>query len=270
MPDRSGVGIGPGRRRPRRRAAPAAHARRPRLPSSRPRAGPSRPRSPSSAPAPDRDARRSTAAARASASEPERTAVRLVAASVVTGRTGVPAGVGRVVIEERAPGRRRRRASRQGGGGPAPAGERHGDRRRPRPPPRLGPARAAAARRAGQPTRRPRPGWRELALDRRRQRPVPGELRARQGRAPWSFEVVGVPDDYGTWLRDLRLRFDDGQDVALELEEGALHGRPRAWRAAVWAPPIAPRSTALARALRGARPPRAPGSAPPNGRRRWR
>ena len=57
-------------------------------------------------------------------------------------------------------------------------------------------------------------------------------LPARAG--PWSFEVVGVPDDYGSWLRDLRLRFDAGQEVARTRgvvsdggAEGCLHGRQR-------------------------------------------
>ena len=39
---------------------------------------------------------------------------------------------------------------------------------------------------------------------------------------PWQFVVVAVVDDHGTWLRDLRLRLGAGQDIALELEEGAL------------------------------------------------
>ena len=38
---------------------------------------------------------------------------------------------------------------------------------------------------------------------------------------PWAFEIVGMPDLYGSWLGDLRVRLDAGQDVALELEEGA-------------------------------------------------
>jgi len=39
---------------------------------------------------------------------------------------------------------------------------------------------------------------------------------------PWAFEVVGVPDDYGSWARDLAVRHAAGQDLALEIEEGAL------------------------------------------------
>jgi len=38
---------------------------------------------------------------------------------------------------------------------------------------------------------------------------------------PWEFEVVGMVDDYGTWLRDLRVRIAAGQDVAVEFEVGA-------------------------------------------------
>jgi starch synthase (maltosyl-transferring) len=38
---------------------------------------------------------------------------------------------------------------------------------------------------------------------------------------PWAFEIVALPDGYGTWLLDLRVRLDAGQDVRLELEEGA-------------------------------------------------
>ena len=35
------------------------------------------------------------------------------------------------------------------------------------------------------------------------------------------FSVVGLPDEYGAWLRDLRIRVDVGQDVTLDLQEGA-------------------------------------------------
>ena len=38
---------------------------------------------------------------------------------------------------------------------------------------------------------------------------------------PWAFELVALPDRYGTWLGDLRVRLEAGQDVRLELEEGA-------------------------------------------------
>ncbi len=43
---------------------------------------------------------------------------------------------------------------------------------------------------------------------------------ARQGH--WEFEIVGIVDHYGTWLRDLRTRIAAGQDVAVEHEVGAL------------------------------------------------
>ena len=38
---------------------------------------------------------------------------------------------------------------------------------------------------------------------------------------PWSFEIVAMPDLYGSWVGELRVRLDAGQDIALELEEGA-------------------------------------------------
>ncbi|MDB5066698.1 MAG: alpha,4-glucan--maltose-phosphate maltosyltransferase, partial [Chloroflexi bacterium] len=46
---------------------------------------------------------------------------------------------------------------------------------------------------------------------------------------PWEFEVVGLPDDFGTWARDLRVRIEAGQDVTVELEDGAriVDGRLR-------------------------------------------
>jgi starch synthase (maltosyl-transferring) len=44
---------------------------------------------------------------------------------------------------------------------------------------------------------------------------VPGQV------GPWEFEVVGLADAYGTWARDLRLRIEAGQDVTVELEDGA-------------------------------------------------
>ena len=34
---------------------------------------------------------------------------------------------------------------------------------------------------------------------------------------PCSFEIVAMPDVYGSWLGDLRVRLDAGQDVTLEL-----------------------------------------------------
>jgi starch synthase (maltosyl-transferring) len=38
----------------------------------------------------------------------------------------------------------------------------------------------------------------------------------------WGFEVAAMPDRYGTWLRDAAVKLAAGQDVAVELEEGAL------------------------------------------------
>lgn len=37
----------------------------------------------------------------------------------------------------------------------------------------------------------------------------------------WAYWVSAMPDDFGTWLRDLRARVGAGQDVSLELEDGA-------------------------------------------------
>ncbi|HEV3234487.1 MAG TPA: alpha-1,4-glucan--maltose-1-phosphate maltosyltransferase [Candidatus Dormibacteraeota bacterium] len=46
----------------------------------------------------------------------------------------------------------------------------------------------------------------------------------------WQLSVGGIVDDYGTWLRDTRVKHEAGQDVALELEEGdgIVEGRGRA------------------------------------------
>ncbi len=107
--------------------------------------------------------------------------------------------------------------------------------------PRSTPTRAASP---------PPSGWRELpmeavAIDRFAASLVP----ARTG--PWSFEVVAAVDDYGSWRRDLRLRFDDGQELGLELEEGALIAERRAFSSGVG---VADRRAllALAAALRAA------------------
>ena len=93
---------------------------------------------------------------------------------------------------------------------------------------RHGPARKAA----GTASSKLPSGWRELQME-----PLGNDLHACSlvppEAGPWSFEVVAVPDDYGTWLRDLRLRFDDGQDVGVELQEGALMAEHRATRADV-------------------------------------
>jgi starch synthase (maltosyl-transferring) len=37
----------------------------------------------------------------------------------------------------------------------------------------------------------------------------------------WSFAVVGLPDAWGGWARDLAIRFSAGQDVELDLADGA-------------------------------------------------
>jgi starch synthase (maltosyl-transferring) len=37
----------------------------------------------------------------------------------------------------------------------------------------------------------------------------------------WQFEVLGLVDDYGTWVRDLRARIGAAQDVTLDIEDGA-------------------------------------------------
>ncbi|MFN2450872.1 MAG: maltotransferase domain-containing protein, partial [Candidatus Dormibacteria bacterium] len=66
---------------------------------------------------------------------------------------------------------------------------------------------------------------------------------------PYAFQVVGLPDQYGSWLRDLRLRHAAGQELAVEFEEGALIAERQAARGDVAA---ADRRalTALATALR--------------------
>ena len=47
----------------------------------------------------------------------------------------------------------------------------------------------------------------------------------------WAFAVAGVPDLYGAWVRDLRIRFEAGQDVDAEFAEGALMADRRAAQA---------------------------------------
>lgn len=65
----------------------------------------------------------------------------------------------------------------------------------------------------------------------------------------WSFAIVAVPDDYGTWLRDLWLRFEAGQEVGLELDEGAAMAQRRAAQEGVM-PADRRALLALARSLR--------------------
>jgi starch synthase (maltosyl-transferring) len=91
---------------------------------------------------------------------------------------------------------------------------------------------AAAAARA---TTAVSPGMREVALALDENDRYVGAF-APQKVGSLSFDIVAVPDDYGSWLRDLRLRFEAGQEVALELEEGALMADRRAARGDVTAP----------------------------------
>ncbi len=91
---------------------------------------------------------------------------------------------------------------------------------------RHGPPRSQATPR----TSRPPAGWREVPMTAAgNDRFATSVLPTRVG--PWSFEVVAVVDEYGSWLRDLRLRADAGQELALEFEEGALMAERRAGRA---------------------------------------
>ena len=84
------------------------------------------------------------------------------------------------------------------------------------------------------PSSKPPTGWRELAMEAVvNDRFVASVVPQRQGA--WSFEVVATVDDYGSWLRDLRLRYEDGQEVGVELEEGALMAERRAGVATVTA-----------------------------------
>ncbi|HEX4755031.1 MAG TPA: maltotransferase domain-containing protein [Candidatus Dormibacteraeota bacterium] len=111
--------------------------------------------------------------------------------------------------------------------------------------------RPAARPVAGQPTT----GWRELPLllardDRYQTSLVPPKI------GPHSFEIVAVPDDYGTWLRDLGRRMTAGQELGNEFEEGARMADRRAARAGVG--DADRRSlTSLAAALRAKRKPEA-------------
>src|SRR5438132_1918370 len=47
----------------------------------------------------------------------------------------------------------------------------------------------------------------------------------------WEFSVWGAVDDFGAWLRDTRIRLEAGQDVGLDLADGADLARKRAGRA---------------------------------------
>ena len=65
----------------------------------------------------------------------------------------------------------------------------------------------------------------------------------------WRFEVGAMADRYGTWLRDIAIKLAAGQDVAVELEEGAIIVERRAAAAADAGAAAALRK--LARGLRG-------------------
>ncbi|HZU76549.1 MAG TPA: maltotransferase domain-containing protein, partial [Dehalococcoidia bacterium] len=86
---------------------------------------------------------------------------------------------------------------------------------------RFGPGTPAAVDVAGLPN-----GWEEVALepagnDRYTAWVAPGSV------GEWSFAVVAMPDEYGAWVRDLRIRFQAGQDIGVELEEGLAIVRRR-------------------------------------------
>ncbi len=70
------------------------------------------------------------------------------------------------------------------------------------------------------PERHTAPGWEEVPMqpagnDRFSATFTPPRV------AAWAYWVSAMPDEFGTWLRDLRVRVGAGQDVALELEDGA-------------------------------------------------
>lgn len=70
------------------------------------------------------------------------------------------------------------------------------------------------------PERHSAPGWEEVPMQ-----PVGNDRFSAAFTPPrveaWAYWVSAMPDDFGTWLRDLRARVGAGQDVALELEDGA-------------------------------------------------
>jgi starch synthase (maltosyl-transferring) len=77
--------------------------------------------------------------------------------------------------------------------------------------------------RHGRPGRDPagRAAWKETPLralgnDRYQATITPPRMGA------WAFEILAMPDEFGSWLRDLRLRIDAQQEVEMEFEEGAL------------------------------------------------
>ena len=64
------------------------------------------------------------------------------------------------------------------------------------------------------------PAWQERPLEAAGNDRFEGWLTP-SAEGEYQFVIVGFPDDYGAWLHDLRIRIDAGQDVALDLEEGA-------------------------------------------------
>ena len=111
---------------------------------------------------------------------------------------------------------------------------------------RHGPA-LATARGATDPTPLPK-GWREHALE-----PLGNDRYAAwitpAAEGPQQFAVIGLPDEYGAWLHDFRIRIEAGQDVTLDLEEGAQMAERRCERAGAR---DRTQLAALAKQLRGA------------------
>jgi starch synthase (maltosyl-transferring) len=66
----------------------------------------------------------------------------------------------------------------------------------------------------------PPPGWTEVAMQPTGQDGFAAWI-VPDATGDWTFLVGGLPDSYGAWVRDLRIRFEAGQDVAVELLEGA-------------------------------------------------
>ncbi|HYL71547.1 MAG TPA: maltotransferase domain-containing protein, partial [Candidatus Dormibacteraeota bacterium] len=72
-------------------------------------------------------------------------------------------------------------------------------------------------------------GWREVRLE-----PAGNDVYSTwvviERPGDWAFAVGGMPDEYGGWLRDLRIRIEAGQEVEVELQEGAAMARRRLQR----------------------------------------
>ena len=69
-------------------------------------------------------------------------------------------------------------------------------------------------------------GWREVWLD-PQGNDWYGAWISPNEVGEWAFAVGGVVDEYGAWLRDLRIRIEAGQDTTLDLEEGAIMAERR-------------------------------------------